>query len=1178
MRALYAGTEGWKNDLTNSLVLNNNSYLRRVPTVTGNRRQFTILMNVRRTTHDQQHWLFSAGTSFYYRIQAGGKIEVGGVNAAGAFVSDKVVRDTEWFFLGLAYDSVAQTIKVVMNDEELTGTFTLPSVNYQTNMNLEGANQDIGTYNNNASNESNYCISDVVILDGEVLTPQEMVNYRTQNVPFGNNVITTTKKFTTEGQQERFYTLSSNVPGVADVIINNEGQFIKRNTVGWASIGTEILPQTGLFQVEYELLDTGNLQIFIGEAKDVSITGAWSNYTTPTGIYAGGNAFIQNDSGTESGLLQNPAPVVGQIISVQLNLTIRKLYYSLDGVPQLGDPASGTGGLNIQSGEIRLYNNMHSLQGARVNFGQQDYAYPAAGYAQLKEPAKSDLKRCKLQESGAENGWGIPLKQRQLSSENTQSGWRHACSNFVLNSGKIYIEHKCGASDIASLSWGVIHDLNQANNFQSNLNLGHYSAKSIGFYLDGADHYHQTYGNTGASWDANVGGGKWSGAHRVNETTKIAIDFDAGLWWYGSDNEWVGDPSEGTGGLAIPTGQDWKLWVSAHTYGGGILNFGDTSWEHAPPTGFKGPAEFDFDSLRSSQDARDYEYGPNGCQILFENGGALGAVTAGNLVDWTLMGITSDDQLTDTPGDPYAVLSASATFGTGVDVTRGGLRSTASGGSDDRGSYASLVPSHKMYCEAYFETSSADNNGGIGLGPIGIVPGETSDSFRWMNASSARQGGVSTALGTNITVGQTIMIAFDPETGNAWIAKQGAWIGGGDPAAGTNPTVMGLASDSVPSSYHYNTSAYIVFNFGQKAFNYTPPTGFIELKSSNLETPKYHGRDKFDVALSVGTGAPRDIDTSFDQIGLVWGKARSSAYSHRLEDRLRGAGKGLYSDIPNAENTRLDSLTYFSSGSFSLGNDVGSGYNQNGVSYAYWIFGNDGTEVTNKEGTIPSQIIADNSGYMSLITFTGTGVSGDTIGHGGLKEPDMLITKNLTKAASWVVYNSVDGPLYFTQLDANGSRLSGYNVYADTAPTNSVFSTGGGLNDGEAGSNYVSYAIFNVPGLCKVGGYPGNGSVNGHYEDCGFRPRFIMIKQLNSSRNWLIYDTEINQFNPINMGLYADLNNSESSSSTRDIDITARGFKVRATANTNNVNGGDFLFLAIADVAGGGNLPAILGN
>uniref|UniRef100_UPI00260BD519 DUF7483 domain-containing protein n=1 Tax=uncultured Paraglaciecola sp. TaxID=1765024 RepID=UPI00260BD519 len=1018
-------------------------------------------------------------------------------------------------------------------------------------------------------------LSDFVILDGEVLTPQEMINYRTQTVPFGNNVITTTKKFTTEGQQERFFNWAKNNSGASGPMLSNEGQTVSSGTVAWRTLHTPILFENGKYQIEMAV-GSNSSYLSAGTQKASfntnTVNQSFYDYaaTGGTGVYyaRSGNPQLShnNNQSVDRALTEFSAAKIGDRDSFYIDIANRKMYYAFNGVLATGhDPISGTGGWTITDGDVRFYSSYYDASSEmELNIGKTDYEYPVAGYGPLKESAKSNLKRCNFYE--LQNGAMCDNVNDKVFT--TGAAWYTAISNFVMPTGKFYMEWE--VSDLTHQIVGAgNHDLSSANTYLSLAANG----DSAGMYF-----YNSTttiYKDNTSTLVTTPG---LSGATVIGDILQVAVDADTGKLWIGRNNVWEGDPAAGIGEVDTLGIDGLRFAISVNANTGCYYNFGDSPWKMTAPTGFKGPAEVDFDGLRLSQDDRNYEYGANGCQLLFENGGALGEVTEGNLQNWTLTGITPDDQLTDTPGDPYAVLSSMHTYGTNVAISGGGLRTTVSSTATDRGALTNISAGFPIYFEFTVGNTLADNNLGLQMCPNNWDTGPyPTGGFRWQDTGNINQNGGSAGSTPAWSNGNVMMVAYSPADGMAWVGRNGSWQGNA-PTIGGVGDISGLAGKLFVATNHYGTSRYLTLNFGQRPFEFTPPEGFLELKSSSLPTPQYHGRDKFDVAVSVGTGAPRDIYTSFDQIGLVWGKARSSAYSHRLEDRLRGAGKGLFSNTTAAEEIRTDSITDFSPGGFSFGVDAGSGYNQNDVSYAYWIFGNDGTEVTNNDGTIPSQVIADSSGYFSIVTIIGNQTDNQTFGHGLDRVPEMVIGKSLASGMGWPVWHkgltSDRYGIFLNSYAAENNPSTDY--WRPELVTNFIMGLGANDDANDNGQTVLFLCFASIEGLSKVFTYKGNGSSYGPYVGCGFKPRWILLKRIDGIGNWVLHDATRDEENPSDALLNPNTSSAESSFS--GLDIIANGFKIRTTDSGYNTSGDTYIGLAIADVAGGGNLPAILGN
>jgi hypothetical protein len=84
--------------------------------------------------------------------------------------------------------------------------------------------------------------------------------------------------------------------------------------------------------------------------------------------------------------------------------------------------------------------------------------------------------------------------------------------------------------------------------------------------------------------------------------------------------------------------------------------------------------------------------------------------------------------------------------------------------------------------------------------------------------------------------GDIIMVAFSIDTGKIWWGKNGTWYSSGNPAADTNniTTITSSGAEYRPWAVLYGTTTDTSFNFGQRPFSYTPPTGFVALNTYNL--------------------------------------------------------------------------------------------------------------------------------------------------------------------------------------------------------------------------------------------------------------------------------------------------------------------------------------------------------
>ena len=231
---------------------------------------------------------------------------------------------------------------------------------------------------------------------------------------------------------------------------------------------------------------------------------------------------------------------------------------------------------------------------------------------------------------------------------------------------------------------------------------------------------------------------------------------------------------------------------------------------------------------------------------------------------------------------------------------------------------------------------------------------------------------------------------------------------------------------------------------------------------------------------------------------------------------------------------------------------------------------------SNFDGTIQSVAKVNASAGFSIVTYTGNGTGGATIGHGLGVTPNLFFVKNRgTGARIWLVYHSAntsEPATEYLQLDGTAATADDNSAWNDTAPTSTVFSIGTSASSNNNGEGHVAYCFSEVAGYSKFGSYTGNGSTDGTFVFTGFRPAWIMTKRTDGgSQNWLIHDIKRDPHNVANKKLAPNLSSEENnssnigSSSQDTIDILSNGFKMRSNNNHTNISGGTFIYLAFAE-------------
>jgi len=333
-----------------------------------------------------------------------------------------------------------------------------------------------------------------------------------------------------------------------------------------------------------------------------------------------------------------------------------------------------------------------------------------------------------------------------------------------------------------------------------------------------------------------------------------------------------------------------------------------------------------------------------------------------------------------------------------------------------------------------------------------------------------------------------------------------------------------------------------------------------------------NGSTAFAATTYTGTGATQSVSnavngTSF-QPDFVWFKSRATTYYHALFDSVRGVTQGLASNDTTFEftSTAGNDLAAFTSTGFTVGvPQQWNSPNNSSSNPVAWQWKAGGAAVTNTAGSITSQVSANTAAGFSVVTYTGNEVAGATVGHGLGATPSMIIVKRRDGAAvDWAVYHASIGATKYLTLNTTAAEGTSSAFWNNTAPTSSVFSLN---NSGATNANprlFVAYCFAAVPGYSAFGSYTGNGSSDGPFVYCGFRPRWVMVKRTDTAGNaWYLEDSSRNTYNPVNLELYADLSNAEATST--DYDFLSNGFKIRASHAGINASGGTYIYACFAE-------------
>ena len=594
--------------------------------------------------------------------------------------------------------------------------------------------------------------------------------------------------------------------------------------------------------------------------------------------------------------------------------------------------------------------------------------------------------------------------------------------------------------------------------------------------------------------------------------------------------------------------------------------------------------------------------GTNSFMLDFDDGTSLTTLgydksSKGN--NWTLNNFsltagTSYDRMLDVPGNSFATIGALSGFSASNTLSDGNLKHSSASVVQWTKTHQAMTTG-KWYWEM-LATTQANSYPASGLwrdsapyagafvgnnaNGVGYFP---NDGKVWNNNTG---GSVLATFATNDVIG----FAFDADSGKFYVSKNGTWLGSADPVAGTNPALSGLTQGDWCPVVSNNAAGATVANmlFGQAPlhasatydsasggyFRYTPPSGYKALCQRNMPDPAILNPElHMDVVTRTGTAATYSVAGLGFQPDLVWVKSRGRAVDHALYDSVRGVQKQLESNQTGVETTESTGLTAFNSGGYT-----GGALDQiNGTtatnSFVDWLWKAGGAAVTNNAGSISSQVSANVEAGFSIVTYTGTGANA-TVGHGLGRAPGLVIVKGRNAAWNWVVYNGSIGAGNYLSLNSTIAAAADSTMWNSTAPTSTVFSVGTNGNANGSASTYVAYCFAEIPGFSKIFSYTGNGSADGPFVHCGFKPKFILLKNASTTAHWIVLDTVRNTYNIVDNKLAPSSSSYENDPSpvggagTNMVDVLSNGFKLRHTDTPTNGNTYTYIGIAFADVPG----------
>ncbi len=582
------------------------------------------------------------------------------------------------------------------------------------------------------------------------------------------------------------------------------------------------------------------------------------------------------------------------------------------------------------------------------------------------------------------------------------------------------------------------------------------------------------------------------------------------------------------------------------------------------------------------KDTSALTFGTNGFRLNFsDNSGTtattLGKDSSGNGNNFTPNNFSvsagaGNDSLEDTPTNNFATMnplvpSPSVTWANGnLDL------SGSSGTAYSQNNTSTFgVSSGKWYVEVKY-TFGGTNNVYVGICPITVaadanMTGSVTDAAVLRMSNETYIEGTSASSGTSISSGDIIGIALDMDNNKVWFSVQGTYISSGNPSTGANATFDGITAGETMAICGRPLNGTLNFNFGQRAFTYTPPTGFKKLNSANLPDPTILLPEKHYNTLVITGNQSTNAVTGLDfQPDWVVYKALNPETGHGetwFHDAIKGptVRQGIRpynTTTPPAEVTNASYLVSFDSNGLTVGSDgVYNNYHQyNQTGRLYQALCWDAGETDGKTYTVT---VVDDSG--NKFRFDGYGTS--------------AVTLDLAEGGTYI-FNYPSGHPFRFSTTADGTHGGGSEyttgvtvlsstsiqiVVAASAPNLNYFCSshsgmGGAINTNStlgssnfAGSTQSRVKVNATAGFSLVS-YTGTGSLATVGHGLGAKPDVMIIRNRNGAGDdWLVYHQRLGA----TKNLKLNKNDPEATASNKfnDTEPTSTVFTVNTSADGN---------------------------